>query len=343
MTTASPTVSVVIPCYNAAARLPEVLGAALGQTLEPLEVVVVDDGSTDGSADLAAAFGGPVRVLGQRNAGAGAARAAGVRAARGDFVAFCDADDPPPPRKLEILADGLTRHADAAFSLGRTAPPGGGAADAGGDDRRPVWEPVPDPLREILGRYFPLVGAMNLMARRSAAVRATDGPPFPPAGNDYDFQLRLSLQGPAVRTEALTCRYEPGAGGLSRSHGLPRQSAYALLAASRVVAELSPDRRAELAHVWRRRVEAEWAWLYTHVPDRRLAAAAARAGLRAARWRTVPRRLFWALDELDPAARSLLPAVLRSAYLTGRFARGAAGAPAGLRGRLPRAAARGPS
>lgn len=96
--------SVVIPCYNAAAFVAETIRSALSQTLAPLEVIVVDDGSTDDSAAVAAACGPLVKVIRQANAGAAGARNAGVRAARGDWVAFLDADDLWLPERLEKLA-----------------------------------------------------------------------------------------------------------------------------------------------------------------------------------------------------------------------------------------------
>lgn len=88
-----PTVSVVIPCYNAAPFLRETLESALNQTQPPLEVIVVDDGSTDDSASIAEAFGDPVRVIRQPNQGESVARNRGMEEALGEWIAFLDADD----------------------------------------------------------------------------------------------------------------------------------------------------------------------------------------------------------------------------------------------------------
>lgn len=95
-----PTVSVVIPCYNAAEFLRETLESALGQTHAPLEVIVVDDGSTDDSAAIAGSYGPPVRVIRQENQGESVARNRGIDEARGDWIAFLDADDLWKPEKL---------------------------------------------------------------------------------------------------------------------------------------------------------------------------------------------------------------------------------------------------
>jgi glycosyltransferase involved in cell wall biosynthesis len=97
-----PGVSVVIPAYNAERYLAATLESVLAQTYQDFEVIVVDDGSTDGTAELARGFGPPVRVVQQPNSGPSAARNRGVREARSDLVAFIDADDLWMPEKLEL-------------------------------------------------------------------------------------------------------------------------------------------------------------------------------------------------------------------------------------------------
>lgn len=104
-------ISVVVPCHNAETYLAQTLGSALDQTRPPAEVIVVDDGSTDGSLALARRFeartAGRVRVLAQDNAGAPAARNLGALAASGDALMFLDADDVIGPDTLEALAAAL--------------------------------------------------------------------------------------------------------------------------------------------------------------------------------------------------------------------------------------------
>jgi glycosyltransferase involved in cell wall biosynthesis len=101
MKSSLPDVSVVIPCYNGASFLKQTLESALQQTIPPVEILVVDDGSTDNSAEIAAEFGSPVRVVRQENRGESVARNRGIDEARGDWVAFLDADDLWAPTKLE--------------------------------------------------------------------------------------------------------------------------------------------------------------------------------------------------------------------------------------------------
>jgi glycosyltransferase involved in cell wall biosynthesis len=94
------TVSVVVPVRDGERYLREALESALGQTRPPDQVVVVDDGSSDGSAAIAEALPG-VELLRRPAAGPSAARNAGLRAATGELVAFLDADDVADPRRLE--------------------------------------------------------------------------------------------------------------------------------------------------------------------------------------------------------------------------------------------------
>ena len=89
-------VSVVVPVYNVAPYLRQCLDSLVGQTLKDIEIICVDDGSTDGSGailDEYAAKDGRVRVVHQANAGAGAARNVGLDLATGEYLFFCDPDD----------------------------------------------------------------------------------------------------------------------------------------------------------------------------------------------------------------------------------------------------------
>ena len=113
-----PLVSVIIPVYNREKYLAEAIESVLAQTYRPIEVIVVDDGSTDGSADIAKRFGSPVRYYFQPNSGAGAARNRGIAVARGSFLAFLDSDDLWVEDKLTHQMAAFERHSDVDIVSG---------------------------------------------------------------------------------------------------------------------------------------------------------------------------------------------------------------------------------
>ena len=130
------TVSVLIPCYNRERSLGEAVQSALAQSRPPAEVVVVDDGSTDGSAAVAERLNRPgtppVRVIRQANAGAAAARNRGLAECRGEWVAFLDSDDVWAPDKLErqLAAADAAPDADLVFCDTRTRAGSAGSSGA---------------------------------------------------------------------------------------------------------------------------------------------------------------------------------------------------------------------
>jgi glycosyltransferase involved in cell wall biosynthesis len=113
-------ISVVIPSYNAARWLAASLDSILGQSLPPGEVVVVDDGSTDDTPAVLAAYADRVRVVRGTHGGLGGARNLGLAVARGDWIAFHDADDLASPDRLARLQARLhaVPGADAVFADG---------------------------------------------------------------------------------------------------------------------------------------------------------------------------------------------------------------------------------
>ena len=117
---ANPLLTVVIPVYNAAHFLPEAVESIRRQEYEPLEIIVVDDGSTDNCAEVAAGLGSNVRYARQENAGPAAARNHGLSLTSGEFISFLDADDLWPRHKLSIQMARLLAEPELDFVLGRT-------------------------------------------------------------------------------------------------------------------------------------------------------------------------------------------------------------------------------
>ena len=115
-----PRVSVVIPTYNYARYVPEAIDSVLAQSFEELEVIVVDDGSTDQTAEILRAFGGQLHDIRQEHRGLSAARNTGIRAARGQYVAFLDSDDLWLPDKVSLQVARLDAKPEVGLVYGET-------------------------------------------------------------------------------------------------------------------------------------------------------------------------------------------------------------------------------
>ena len=113
-------VTAIVPCYNSARYLAESLASALQQDRPPDEVVIVDDGSTDDSASIAAGFGPRVRCARQEHLGISAARNHGIALSTGDVIAFLDADDVWPATSLSVRLAALEAHPELDSASGLT-------------------------------------------------------------------------------------------------------------------------------------------------------------------------------------------------------------------------------
>lgn len=118
MNQSPPFLTVIIPAYNREQYVGEAIRSALEQTRTPNEIIVVDDGSSDGTAAVARSFGGIVRCLSQKNGGCASARNHGVNEAKGDLLAFLDSDDQWVPQKLEWQLCYLDAHPETELVFG---------------------------------------------------------------------------------------------------------------------------------------------------------------------------------------------------------------------------------
>jgi glycosyltransferase involved in cell wall biosynthesis len=114
-----PLVSVIIPVFNGERFLREAVESVLAQKYSPVEIIIVDDGSTDDTATVARSLPETVRYLHQTNHGPAAARNRGIEQAQGDLIAFADADDLWPSHKLELQLPYLIRDSKIDIVLGR--------------------------------------------------------------------------------------------------------------------------------------------------------------------------------------------------------------------------------
>jgi glycosyltransferase involved in cell wall biosynthesis len=182
-------VSVVVPAYNAVRTLPATIASIRSQSVDPLEIIVVDDGSKDDTAELARSLG--TRVVAQANAGHAAARNTGTAAAEGRYVAFLDADDLWLPDKLERQLDEIRRNPDI-----RALQTGAARID---DELRLLWvEPCTrseDQLWDTL--YFRNMPALmsTLMVERALFEEVGGFDASLVILQDWDIAIRLAQRG----------------------------------------------------------------------------------------------------------------------------------------------------
>jgi glycosyltransferase involved in cell wall biosynthesis len=113
-----PLVSVVVPCFNYGRYVAAAIESALSQDWPELEVIAVDDGSTDDTLAVLNSFGSAIRVIHRENGGVNAATDTGVAAARGELITFLDADDTWPAGRVRVLAEALLTHPQAGAAYG---------------------------------------------------------------------------------------------------------------------------------------------------------------------------------------------------------------------------------
>lgn len=107
-------VSIIIPAYNSEAYIRQTLDACLAQTYPAIEIIVIDDGSTDSTSSIVQSYGDAVRLIQQENQGPALARNTGIEAATGTFIKFCDADDILYPQHLEKVMACFQQNPDVA-------------------------------------------------------------------------------------------------------------------------------------------------------------------------------------------------------------------------------------
>ena len=293
----APRVTVVIPVYNAAGFVRRAVDSVLAQTFTDLELLVVDDGSRDATRDVLATYGPRLRLLTQANAGPAAARNHGLRQARGEVVAFLDADDGWLPDKLALQVALLDARPEVGFCSTATRVVDQAGAPAGDWPCCAGEAPMPDLL---FMRSAAVSGSTSgVLARRALLLDAGGFDERLRGFEDPDLWIRLSSRtGYACIPEALTVVVRtPG----SVSTHLPRMRAATLASFRKNRALLPAARRG-----------AYW----------RAACAGALADYAKMAWRAGDRRhgLAWAAEALlrAPLGRGRLVAGLLLAMLRGQ-------------------------
>lgn len=208
---ASPTISVVIPAYNAERWIGETLHSVLGQSDPAEEVIVVDDGSTDRTLDVARRYEPAVRIITQANAGCGYAFNTAINAASGDYVALCPADDVWVEQKLKWQRATLRDDPEIDVSFG--------AAINFGDIDTPFPRPARAGLQEarsFLREMFVsnVIPDPSVVMRRELHHRL--GGFVQAIGEDYEFHLRALREGATFHfDERVLVRLRQHGGNLS--------------------------------------------------------------------------------------------------------------------------------
>jgi glycosyltransferase involved in cell wall biosynthesis len=198
-----PRVSVIIPAYNAAGFVRRAVDSVLGQGFQDFELLVVDDGSTDATREALAEYGDRLRLLGQDNDGPAAARNHGLQHARGEYVAFLDADDYWKPEKLQRQVELLDARPEIGFCSTATEVTDSVGRPAGNWPCRPEAGPLPD----ILFLHGTVISGSTsgVLARRNLIDAVGGFDPTLRGFEDPDLWIRLAARaGYACIPEPLT-------------------------------------------------------------------------------------------------------------------------------------------
>lgn len=210
----NPLVSVVVPAYNSALYVGMAVRSALDQDYPNKEIIVVNDGSTDNTADILAQFGARIVVVNQSNSGVAAARNLGMQTARGAYIALLDADDAWLPGKLRKQVDYLSAHPElaAVYCAWREWQP-----DAHGQFTLPRLsreEMEQDGIEAqdsgwLYNKLFleSVIHTTTLLMRREIMEQVGQFDPTLRRGQDYDYWFRMSRLAPIHKLRAVLSLY----------------------------------------------------------------------------------------------------------------------------------------
>ena len=202
-----PLVSVVIPAFNNAALLRETLDGVKRQTMKNMEVIVVDDGSNDDTAEVVRCYDSEIVYRFQPNHGQAVARNNGVSLARGDYIAFCDHDDVWNERHLEKLVECMTSHPNTGMAFDNAEYFGNGVGF------KPCLTPQLSKSLDtkIIGMNFllwkyPIASMSVVMVRKDCFQRLQGLSSRGGAMDDYHFYLRMAASRDVRYVDYIGCR-----------------------------------------------------------------------------------------------------------------------------------------
>jgi glycosyltransferase involved in cell wall biosynthesis len=207
-------VSVIIACYNGERYLQEAIESALAQSHRGVEIIVVDDGSTDGSSQIAQKF--PVRYIRQENRGLTESRNLGIGVSRGNYVVFLDADDRLRPEAIETGLRVMAEHPDCAMAVGDhlfVSSDGSYLSNS----RKPCLQS--SHYEELLKSNF-IEMISSVLFRRSALVETGGFDTSLRVAEDYELYLRIARVYPICCHPALTAEYRIHQANTSRNSEL---------------------------------------------------------------------------------------------------------------------------
>lgn len=208
--TPNPLVSVIIPCFNQARYLSEAIESVLAQSYPNVEVIVIDDGSTDNTSQVASSYS-EVTLVRQANQGLSAARNRGLAESRGELLVFLDADDRLLPGALAAGVGCLLEHPECAFAYGQYQ-----FIHADGTPMRRIErEPAGDNIYAEFLRCNRVAMHATVIYQRWVFEQVGGFSASLPASEDYEMYLRIVRRFPVVEHPALVAEYRRHPGSMS--------------------------------------------------------------------------------------------------------------------------------
>ncbi len=308
-----PLVSIIIPSYNSAKFVSEAVDSALAQTYPKIEIIIVDDGSSDNTKEVIAKYGDKINYIYQANKGLAGARNTGIAAAAGEFVALLDADDIFLPEKIAKQVEFLKSHPGCDISY---------------SDLYHFWDDRPQELLELGYKYYSgdevlprlierdFIAPLTMLIRKSVFERFGVFDEQFRRSEDLEFLVRILKQGARIcflseRLAKLRLRRTDNLQGFGSQPEVKRTGLMIFEALNREVSETERKRLNLLHNLVRYRFKTGLAYLENG--DKRNARGYITTAFKSLRWGKIWGWLFWFPLALIPAG--LLAAVLRAYHV----------------------------